>query len=114
MLLDHNPILLAFHDTALYLFLSLLGVTCNILLKIIKSQKARNNFSMKIWFEKNWAMTLLSIVAATATIFSLYPMDQLNATVALGTGLGIDSIIKSWEAKKSDAPKDDKHLTNVD
>ena len=112
MLLDHQAGMI--HELLPYMGLGLGGIFCNILFKLSKLQKKIVTFSFRYWFKNNTFGTLFSLVATPILVYVFYTMGQMNETQALMTGWGADTIMKELMGKKSDAPKDDKHLTNVD
>lgn len=94
MILDHLNFYQEFAHMIPMILLAFGGALFNICVKISKLQNIIDNFSLKIWWNKNSMATLAIIPAIPLTIYGLEQMGVLNWMFALSAGYNVDKAIK--------------------
>lgn len=75
------------------ILLAIAGVLLNILRKLSELERLKQEFSIRVWIEKNTFRTLFSV---TAAIICTYAMrEQLTGLDAVLLGFTVDAFIKT-------------------
>jgi len=78
-----------------YIIVALLGVTGHTLTKMLKYEKTKPDFSIRLWFCTNRISTILSVVLTIAAVFMYYELNQLTYISAFISGYFCDSIFRN-------------------
>ena len=79
----------------LYILLAIIGTFANIIRKLAALEDAKNQFSLKVWWQKNKFKTLYGILASILSIFILKQMGELTEVTAILIGFTGDALLKS-------------------